>query len=152
MNKILRKVCSLLLCALLVCTPCVANASDIISTDSTALGTPDSAQYVACGHQGQISFLRRSPLQIDVVVKNHVVFELFGITCTDLMSYTIFYEILNDDGSVYASSNKAGLLGREETEIWSLYGRPGQKLRCRLVTNMHLQTDVGNWGEIYFTS
>lgn len=154
MSRIWRMICSFALCSLFVLVPHIAYASEISSVHSSYLSVIEEADpnfIIKCVHKGDVSFQWMGPLQIDVVVTNHVT-EAFFIPCTDIMSYTLFYEIIDQDGSKYNEGIKTGSIGRNLSERWSFGGLLGKTLRCRLVTSIHLQTITYDWVETRFVS
>lgn len=155
MSKLRRIFCSLTLSFLFLLVPFNAYASEIDSQEfsvSFLSEDLDPKFVITCAHDPVITYLRRSPVQIDVKVTNNLI-ELYGIKCSDIMTYTLFVEIYKADGSLdVLSSKRTGALGRFQSEIWNIGGQPGEKMRCQLVTTVHHQTKVTEWKEIYFIS
>lgn len=162
MKKLLKMAFSLVLCCLFGLVPCFAYASvsEMGSTDlniSSVSEDIDERLLPTCMHVGEITYIRRSPVQIDVTVTHHIT-DLIPIPlpCTDVMKYVLVYEIVEANGETGNPENfrtkPEGLLGRECSEVWNFGGVPGMKLRCRIVTLVHNRSETSDWVEIPFTS
>lgn len=152
MRKSLNLFLVTLLCSLYMFTMGAAYASDISSVeayDRSILEENSPNWILQCIHEGKLSYKNVSPFCIDVTITNTVT-EAFFLPCTDIMSYTLFFEVISTDGRCINSGQKTGNIGRFCFETWSLGGAYRQTLRLQLVTSIHHQTVTSDWVEVEF--
>ncbi len=154
MRKFLNLVLIFLLSSFFVFTPCVAYASGSNSVevcDSTILEEANPNWLISCIHDGRLICENIDPYTIKVTVIN-VVTETLFYKCTDVMSYTLYYEFWSN-GKLFNSGTHTGAVGNYEDgckESWSFGATYGQTLKLKLVTNVHHQTVTKDWIEVKF--